>query len=64
MLSMREASAITPVWLEHAKVAAGALFSQHFGDPQARPSFPTPAGDKLPNATPAANETGTDRKSV
>ena len=49
MLSMREAGAITPVWLEHAKVAAGALFSQHFGDPEARPSFPTPTtGEKGP----------------
>jgi AcrR family transcriptional regulator len=42
-LSMREAGAITPVWLEHAKVAAGALFNQHFGNPEPRPSFPTPA---------------------
>ena len=65
MLSMREAGAITPVWLEHAKVAAGALFSRHFGDPEARPSFPTPAaGDKGQNRTAAAKEMGTGRESV
>jgi AcrR family transcriptional regulator len=65
MLSMREAGAITPVWLEHAKVAAGALFSQHFGDPEARPSFPTPTtGEKGPSRTPAAPDTGTDGEAV
>jgi AcrR family transcriptional regulator len=65
MLSMREAGAITPVWLEHAKVAAGALFSQHFGNPEPRPSFPTPTpGEQGPNRTPAATDTGTNQEAV